>query len=488
MTQTLCALERLARPRILVLGDLILDTYTWGNADRVSPEAPVLVLHIDQEEVRLGGAASVAHLAQSLQCQVSLCGVIGADAQGRVLQKLVSESSIDGSGILVDENRPTTMKERFIGRAANRHAHQILRVDREIRAPLVAELEQRLLTHVNQRIHDFQAILVSDYAKGVCTPSLLEGIIARARRSGVPVLIDPGRITDYRRYRGATVLAPNRAQTEMGTSKAVKGPDDAMAAGKKLCEELGLDAAVIKLDRDGMVLARLGVQGQWFPTRPRAVYDVTGAGDMVLAMLGLGLASGLSLEEAVPLANAAAGLEVERLGVTPVTREELQTELSRNRPSFTNKILSADRLADEVQRHRNNRKSIVFTNGCFDLLHLGHVTCLEEAAQQGDVLIVAVNSDASVKRLKGPGRPVIHQDQRAAMLAALNFVDHVTIFDGDSPIELLRRLRPDVLVKGGTTADVIGREVVEEYGGRIHVTSQVADISTTRILQCVSSL
>ena len=208
---------------------------------------------------------------------------------------------------------------------------------------------------------------------------------------------------------------------------------------------------------------------------------------MVLAMLGLALASGLALEEAVPLANVAAGLEVERFGVTPVTREDLRGELVRNKPMPKKKILSLDCLSEEVRRHRQEGKSIVFTNGCFDLLHFGHVTCLQEAALLGDILIVAVNSDSSVRRLKGAGRPIIHEDQRAGLITALSFVDYVVIFDSETPLELIRQLRPDVVVKGGTTSHIVGCEVVEQYGGRVHFTSAVPETSTTRILQQITA-
>ena len=470
--------------RILVLGDLILDRYTCGSADRVSPEAPVLVLDGQSQEVRLGGAASVALLARSLDARISLAGVVGDDMQGRTLRHLLDEADIGHRLVAYDPKRPTTCKERFMGRVAGRHPHQILRVDHESRAPLDAELQRKLVDDVVARIGDYQAILVSDYNKGVCTPALLEAVIAAARRRDLPVIVDPAKIGDYSRYRHATLLTPNRVEAELATGQRIDSPEAALSAGRRLCGLCRAEAVLVTLDSQGMALAFGDKTGQTIPTRARPVCDITGAGDMVLAVAGIGLAAGMPAADTVRLANLAAGMEVERLGVSPISRAELEAELSGSRGAVSDKLVSLDRMTELARSYRRLGKTIVFTNGCFDLLHAGHVACLEEAKRLGEVLIVALNDDQSVRRLKGSGRPLIRQEHRAAILAAMEAVDHVLLFDADTPRELLGRIRPDVLVKGGTcpSDEVVGREIVESQGGRVCTTAQTDGLSTTKIL------
>lgn len=480
----LSVLKQLGVPRILVLGDILLDRYTWGNAERVSPEAPVLVLRADTEEVRPGGAASVASLLRGLDAEVSLAGLVGNDASGRVVRKLLSEAGIDQTLVLDDLDRPTSTKERFIGRAANRHPHQILRVDREVCDPLSRELEARLSHAVVSQLAEYQALLISDYAKGVCTPRFLAAVIDAAFERGVPTIVDPARMTDYARYRGATLLTPNRVEAELATGRKISTPDEALAAGQDLCERLHLQAVIVTLDREGMVLARAETAGDVFPTKPRSVYDITGAGDMVLAMVGLGQAAGIPLSESVQLANVAAGLEVEKLGAATVSRTEIQAALGGTSQTPAGKLVTLDQMVELAESYRQAGQTIVFTNGCFDLFHAGHARCLQEASELGDILVVAVNSDNSVRRLKGPDRPVVSEQDRAALLAALGCVDHVLIFEEQTPHALLRRIRPNVLVKGGmyTPDKVVGLEVVESYGGKVCVTGKVEGVSTTQIL------
>jgi D-beta-D-heptose 7-phosphate kinase/D-beta-D-heptose 1-phosphate adenosyltransferase len=489
--ELLSVFDAVGQPRVLVLGDLILDRYTWGNAERVSQEAPVILLRADRREARLGGAANVCNMLRGLEAEVSVAGVVGADADGQTLRRMLAEVGVDPVGLLNDPSRPTTVKERFIGLAGNRHPHQILRVDSEVRDPLNAELEADLTALTIENLRRFDVVLVSDYGKGVCTPRLVGRLIAAARGAGVPVLVDPIRGADYSRYRGATTMTPNRLEAELSTGIKIACVADAVSAGRKLCAELDLESAIVTLDRDGMVLVRPDGSSEHFPTRPREVYDITGAGDMVLATIGLCLGSGLSIDNAIRLANVAGGLEVEKVGVVPVFRDEIRRDLLQAGRDGARKILSPAELVRLAQTHRQQGSRIAFTNGCFDLLHVGHVTYLGEAAAQGDLLIVGVNSDRSVRSIKGPGRPVIQQHDRAAMLAALACVDYVTIFDDLTPVELLAQLRPDVLVKGGDYADrpaeVVGREIVEAYGGRVHLTSVVAGVSTTRILKSVAA-
>jgi len=736
---------------MLVFGDLMLDRYTWGDAERVSPEAPVLVLQAENDEVRLGGAASVAALLAGLGARPLVAGVVGDDPEGRIIQRLLGEQAGAGHGevtgesgaaftptrsaskavalspfssqlapsplLLTDPSRSTTHKQRFLGRAAHHHAHQILRVDRESREPLEPRLAAKLAVASIAALPACRAVLISDYGKGVCAPRLLADVIAAARARRLPVLVDPARGVDFSRYGGASLIKPNRDEASAAAGRPIGSPDEAFAAGRELCRRYGIAAAVITLDADGLVLVEAGGlngaggpgssgagwRGRHFAARTRAVCDVTGAGDTVLAVLGLAAARHDDLALACRQAVLAAGLQVERLGVAQVTWDEIQgsgirensdhganvedtlrgapaaSTLTRSaskaaltrgaskatltrgaskatltrgaskatptrgaskatptrsaskatptrgaskatptrsaskatptrgaskatptrsaskatptrgaskatptrgaskatptrgaskatptrgaskatptrsaskatptrgaskatptrgaskatltrraskaaltrgasnatptrgaskaaggktapaadfprpitkdqEPRTSPKITSLDALVPLVSRHIAGGRRVVFTNGCFDLLHLGHARLLAQAKAAGDVLIVAINGDAGVERLKGPGRPVMRQADRAELIAALGCVDHVVIFDDDTPERLILSLRPDVLVKGADyrRSDVMGRRFVESYGGRVLLADIVPDRSTTSIIE-----
>ncbi|MBL9091734.1 MAG: D-glycero-beta-D-manno-heptose 1-phosphate adenylyltransferase [Planctomycetaceae bacterium] len=475
----------LGRPRVLVLGDLILDRYTWGDAERVSQEAPVILLRADKREARLGGAANVCHMLRGLEAEVRCAGVVGDDVDGRLVRRMLRELGVDDSLVLYDAERPTTMKERFIGRAQGRHPHQILRVDNETRDPLRAELVHELSTRIAASIEHCDVVLISDYAKGVCSPRLLREVIDAAREHGKPVIVDPMRGGDYSRYRGATTMTPNRLEAELATGLKIQTTDDALRAGWQLAREHKLDFGIVTLDRDGMALVDGSGRGEVYPTRARQVYDITGAGDIVLAMIGVCFGCGINPADAVRLANVAGGLEVEKVGCAPVPRSEIMARLAADRTAAAGKVVSHEQLAALAAAHRAAGERIVFTNGCYDLLHVGHVTNLQDAAKLGDVLVVAVNSDASVRSLKGPSRPVIGEHDRAAMLAALGCVSYVTIFDDATPLELLNLVRPDVLTKGGQykPEEIVGYELVTSYGGQVCVTGMVDGISTSQIVK-----
>lgn len=328
MSQDLVALlQKLGRPRVLVIGDAILDRYIWGDAERVSQEAPVILLRVDKDEIRLGGAANVANMCRGLEADVSLASVVGADVHGRTVRTELEKAGVDTSLVLTDSGRPTTVKDRYIGRAQNRHPHQMLRVDREVRDGLSATLSEQMVSTLRTRLDDYQAVLVADYGKGVCLPGILAPLFAAARERQLPVIVDPRPGQDYRHYRGATAVTPNRLETKLATGRAVNSPEDAFAAGEQLCRELDLSFAYITMDSDGMALVYPDGSGQLLPTRKRAVYDITGAGDMVLAMVGVGLAEGFGPVEIGRLANVAGGLEVERIGVVPIRRDEILADL-----------------------------------------------------------------------------------------------------------------------------------------------------------------
>jgi D-beta-D-heptose 7-phosphate kinase/D-beta-D-heptose 1-phosphate adenosyltransferase len=478
----------LGEPRVLVVGDVMLDRYVWGDAERISQEAPVILFHADQREERLGGASSVATLLRALGARVSLAGVLGADADGERLRRLLLHHGIDDEAVLVDPERPTTVKERYLGRAQQRHPQQMLRVDYEVRTPLSARAARGVLAAIAQQLQRADVVLISDYDKGVCTPDVLAGMTAAARSAGLRVLADPIRGKDYGKYRGCAAITPNRLEAGLATGRSLVGAADALDAAAQLRRELDLEAAIVTLDKEGMALVHRDGRREIFPTRPRQVYDITGAGDMVLAVLGMTLAAGADYAPAIRLANVAGGLEVERIGVATVSREEiLQDLLHAGNPgrSATPKVLPRDRLLRVLAERQARGQRVAFTNGCFDVLHAGHVQYLQEARAQADVLVVGLNGDGSVRKLKGPGRPVNPAESRAVVLAGLEAVDFLTVFDEETPLALIEAVRPDVLVKGADYRrdEVVGADLVESYGGRVHLAPLREGVSTTRLLQ-----
>ncbi len=493
MTETnldlLAALDQIGQPNILVLGDFMLDRYTWGNAGRVSQEAPVLLLQVDAEEEKLGGAGNVCQALSHLGARVLAAGILGADYSGDSIRRMLSEINVDCQLLVTDPARPTTTKNRFMGRAANRHPHQILRVDRETGNDLPAHLGEVMLRGIEEKIAECDAILLSDYNKGSLSPSLLQNIIKLARQQKIPIIIDPAADRDYALYRGATMMTPNRAEAERASGMTINDPAEAVQSAHAICKTADLEMAIVTIDKDGMVLADRHGQGNIFPIDPRSVYDITGAGDIVLAMVGLCIASQKPAAIAARLANIAAGIAVEQVGAAVLQRDELRQRLLARSQPVENKLIQLSQAKKIIDVHRATGKRIVFTNGCFDLLHVGHITYLHQAAELGDVLVVGLNSDRSVRRLKGIKRPVIGQRDRAAILAALQCVDFVLIFDQDNPLELIEALRPDVLVKGGDykKSQMVGRDLVESYGGSVITTPVVEGVSTTRILSAATA-
>ncbi len=476
--------DQIGHPTLLVLGDLILDRYVTGSCNRISQEAAVPVLHTVEQEVRLGGAVAVANLARGLGANVLLAGIVGEDAEANQIRKIWGAFDLQPSLLLVDPTRPTTVKQRFLTRTPDGTFQHHLRVDTEQTHQISPSLEKEFLGQVKSQLDRIGAILLSDYDKGVLTPHLVQGIIEAAQNREVPVLIDPARMNSFSKYRGATLITPNRVETERAVGFSLCDRRNILSAGHLLRKQYQLESVLITLDRDGLALVTSDVEKTIVPTRPRKVCDVAGAGDMVLAVAGLGLAAKLSWPEILELANTAAGLEVERQGVTPITREEIS--IAQPLPhSDTSKLASLEQLEKLVCERRRDGRTIVLTNGCFDLFHIGHLRTLEEAAAQGDILIVAINSNESVKKLKGPMRPVIEENQRAQIIAALECVDHVLVFDEDTPHRLLEAIRPDVLVKGGSTKDVVGREIVDAYRGRMHITSEVPNLCTSQLIALI---
>lgn len=475
--------EQMGRPRVLVVGDLILDRYIWGDAERISQEAPVPLLRADAREHRLGGAASVATMLRALGADVTLMAGVGMDAAAEVVRSLLRDQGISESALIPLGDRPTTLKERYIGRAQDRHPQQMIRVDYEVRAPIPASAAQELIAAIPAAVAAADIVLISDYDKGICTPGVLRELIAACRKAGVRAIADPIRGNDYGRYAGVHCMTPNRLEAQLATGMTIAKAEDALEVGRALVERLGMDAALVTLDRDGMALVRADGRAEVVPTRPRQVYDITGAGDMVLAVVGLCLADGADYDEAAALGNVAGGLEVEQIGVATLTRQDLLRDLVAHHRPESRKRPALDDLLAEVATRRQAGQRVVFTNGCFDLLHVGHSRLLRQAAAHGDFLVVGINSDDSVRRLKGPARPIVPAQDRSELLAALECVDAVIEFDEDTPLRLIEAIRPDVLVKGGDyrPEEVVGREIVEGGGGSLVLIPLVPGRSTTNL-------
>jgi D-beta-D-heptose 7-phosphate kinase/D-beta-D-heptose 1-phosphate adenosyltransferase len=475
-------LASLGAPPVVVVGDVLLDRYETGVVERISPEAPVPVLRVESETERLGGAASVATFTAVLGAPTTLVGVAGEDEPARKVRAIAKELGIALELVAVSGRR-TGVKTRHLARTHS-FAQQVLRVDAETVSPVDGAAEAAMTERLGRVVPRAKAILLSDYGKGALTPTLLRSLIDAGRRAKVPVVVDPKGVR-YERYRGATVLTPNRSETLEATGVRVVDAASAERAATALVRDVGLDAALITLDRDGMYLKVGDAPGAMIPTTPREVFDVTGAGDMVAAVLAVALAGGASLAEAAALANVAAGLEVERVGVVPVTREEIAARLATGLDAAQQKHVPRAEAAAFAARHRAAGRRVVFTNGCFDVLHAGHVRFLAAARAEGDVLVLGLNADASVRRLKGDGRPVNAEADRIEVLAALATVDAVVVFDEDTPLRLIEDVQPDVLAKGADWADkgVVGRDVVEARGGRVVLIPLHPGRSTTETLR-----
>ena len=485
-TRLIELVERLPRSNVVLLGDLMLDRYMYGNAERLSPEAPVPVLHYQREELRLGGAGGVAADLAALGATVRVIGVIGADDPGKEVRRLLVECGADpGQVVEAVGGRPTIAKVRLVGLAQHRHPQQMMRVDFENPAPLEAEVSRRVLANLDAALAGADMLCIEDYNKGLLSPELCRQAIALARGRNIPVMIDPAAINDYSKYTGATALKLNRTETQKATGLPVENEDQYAAAGAWLLERLRLEAAVITLDKNGAYLATRDGERRWLRTRQRHVYDVTGAGDMVLAMLAVARCGGASWEEAVALANVAGGLEVEKFGSIPILPQEIIQELLSEVHEHMGKERTLERLLPELQHHRASGKKIVFTNGCFDLVHLGHVKYFQFAKAQGDLLVVAVNTDASVRGLKGEKRPLINEEDRIGVLEELESIDYLIRFSDSTPLRLIEMIRPDVLVKGADykKEQVVGWDLVEGYGGSVALAPLIDGRSTSALVR-----
>ncbi len=484
-TRLIQLIDHLHAARILLVGDLMLDRYLYGHAERLSPDAPVPVLHYQREDARLGGAGRVAADLATLGAQVRIISLLGADDTARQIRDLLTAHRCNIDDILTTPNRPSTSKIRLIGLAQHRHAQQMVRLDYEDASPVDSALANQIAAAFERALPHCDAVCLEDYDKGLLTADLCPRLIDLARAAGKPVFVDPAQLDDYTKYSRATALTPNRVEAARAGNLPCDTEADYAPLAEKLLKDLALDCCVLTLDKAGAYYAASDGQHQWLKTRERKVYDVAGAGDMVLAALSASRAVGATWEEAVTLGNIAGGLEVEKFGSVPVTRDEIVADLLAETRAQMGKTRTLDALLPELARHRRAGRKIVFTNGCFDLIHLGHVSYFRYAKSQGDLLVVGVNTDSSIRRLKGPKRPIIGEHDRMSVLEELESIDYVVTFDDDTPMRLIEAINPDVLVKGAdyTKDKVVGADFVEANGGKIALAPLVDGKSTSAVIQ-----
>ena len=463
--------------RVLVVGDVMLDRYIWGDVERISPEAPVPVVRMAHRSEQPGGAANVAMNIAGLGARVTLAGFAGQDEERGALEACLAKAGVT-SELTIVPGHPTTSKLRILG-----GQQQILRLDVERTKGYPRQAYDGLLAAIRAALSTVRAVVLSDYAKGVLSEQVCREVIEEARGQGLPVLVDP-KHRDFSRYRGATTICPNLQELSAATGLPPKETVPLLEAAAAMLPTLDLEYLTVTLSEKGIAVVR--PEGtHTYPAVARQVFDVSGAGDTVIATLALSLASGLPIEAAVPLANIAAGVVVSKVGTVPITRDELLTSLMPEiELQASEKVLALDRLVTRVHAWRSRGERVVFTNGCFDLLHVGHITLMEDARRQGDRLIVAINSDASVSGLKGPTRPVVREQDRGRVLAALAAVDAVVVFDEPTPMTLIEALRPDVIVKGGdyTEETVVGAREVRSWGGIVKIVPTVEGFSTTKLI------
>jgi D-beta-D-heptose 7-phosphate kinase / D-beta-D-heptose 1-phosphate adenosyltransferase len=471
-------LQKFGDRRVLVAGDLMLDEYLWGRVERISPEAPVAVVDVQRETRTLGGAGNVVNNLVALGARVEVLGLVGDDHPGEWLRLELDRLEAGVAGVFVDPERRTSRKTRIIG-----GAQQVVRIDRETRTPagsgFVAAARQFLSEHLPQ----IDAIVLSDYAKGVLTPELLTELITQGRRQGIPVVVDP-KGSDYSGYAGATVITPNRREAELAAGRSLDRWEDLVGAGNRLREELSLEHLLITLGAEGMLLFSQGRPEVHLTTEAQEVFDVSGAGDTVAAVMALGLAGRGGALAAAQLANLAAGVVVGKVGTAPVFRGELERALGKEGTRLEAKIRQQGELSLLLSHVKAQGKRVVFTNGCFDLLHGGHIKFLEDSRSLGDLLVVAVDEDDSVRQVKGEGRPIIGEAQRLRILAALEAVDFVTLFNSRELPELLASLKPDVLTKGSNYPEerVAGREIIQGYGGEVRILPITEAVSVSGLI------
>ncbi|XOB61299.1 D-glycero-beta-D-manno-heptose-7-phosphate kinase [Campylobacterota bacterium DY0563] len=472
--QTVQNLALKTQPKILVIGDLMIDEYLWGNCERISPEAPVQIVDIKKETTVLGGAGNVISNLLALGASVEVLSVVGDDEVGLLVKAMLTKQGAKAS-LVEQKGRKTSRKTRLMASHS-----QVVRYDKESKNNIAVQSVKSLYEKFQEKINSYDIVLLSDYNKGVLTNDLLDKIISYSNKKGKKVLVDP-KGSDFTKYKGAYLLTPNKKEAEFASGIKIENETDLKDALTKLKEEVFLAVSVITLSENGIAILeddKVCVK----PTVAREVYDVTGAGDTVLASLGFALSLGCDISTSVEFSNLAAGVVVGKIGSATASLDEIEEyQASLHKSSIELHIKSFEQIEKISNRLKSQNKKVVFTNGCFDILHKGHVSYLNTAKSFGDVLILGLNSDASVKRLKGETRPINTQDDRAYILSALECVDYVVIFDEDTPYELIKLVQPDILVKG---ADYEGKEVIgSDIAKQTKLVTFVDGKSTTKTIE-----
>lgn len=473
-------IDQFSQCRVLCIGDVMLDKFVYGQVDRISPEAPIPVFSIRDERAMLGGAGNVARNLVALGASTTFLAVTGNDKTGREILSLIGKEPLITPFLIPESGRLSTVKTRFVA-----GTQQVLRADHEVVMPIQESTAQRVVEAALSELPTQDCVILSDYGKGVLTRSTITSVIERAKELGKPVIVDP-KSRDFGMYRGATCISPNLHELANATGQDVSTDEAIVLAARQLLEAHDVAYMLVTRSSKGMTLVSREGEIHHVPARAQEVYDVSGAGDTAIATLALGVASGLSFADAAVLANVAAGIVVGRLGTAVVTAQDMKQVLS----SLTHldglqKIMPLSVAVAQVEQWRREGKKVGFTNGCFDLVHKGHLSLLNFCKQHCDKLVLGLNSDDSVKRLKGESRPVNSEQDRALLLASLAVVDGVVIFGEDTPLMLIEALRPTVLVKGADYQkhQVVGHEIVESYGGEIVLAPLKEGYSTTNIIK-----
>lgn len=462
---------------VLVIGDLILDKYISGTSRRISPEAPVPVISHGEIRYHLGGAANVVKNIISLGAKAHLIGTAGKDSNGMTMQKLLGKTGISSAGIIKDSDKPTTLKTRIIS-----DNQQLLRIDEESTCEISSRIENQLLNTIKRFIRTYRpdGIIISDYNKGTVTNKICRETIKMARKSDTFIAVDP-KGKDFIKYKGASVITPNRKEAEAAYGRTVPDEKTVIKALKKLKNDTEAEGILITKGKQGVSFIK-GNKIFNVPTAERDVYDVTGAGDTFISTFTLSALCSHSWTVAAKIANAAASIAVSHLGTVSLAQDQLLRELDKT--SVSQKIKDIKDLIPVLAERKKQGEKIAFTNGCFDILHTGHLKLLKESRKCGDLLIVALNSDRSVRKLKGKHRPIVSESDRATMISSFDFVDYVVIFDENTPLKTIRKLKPDVIIKGGDyrKEQVVGKSFVESYGGKIKIVPLEQSISTSYLV------
>ena len=465
-------------PKILVIGDLMIDYYLWGKCERISPEAPVQIVNIDKESSVLGGAGNVINNLRALGSRVDVLSVVGDDYVANELKALLENIKVQSNMLIIEQNRKTSKKSRLIA-----SQQQVLRYDNESIEDISSASEKEIINKLSANISNYDVVILSDYGKGVLTTNLTQEIISISNKNKVKVFVDP-KGKDYSKYKGAYTLTPNKKEAIEASNILINDNESLEKAIKKLKEECELEVSLITLSESGIAIFDDNLRIK--PTVAREVYDVTGAGDTVIASIAFAIANHMKIDDAIQFANLAAGVVVGKIGSATASLDEIyEYESSLNKSNSSSHIKSFEEIEILAKKLHDKGKKIIFTNGCFDILHAGHVKYLEEAKSYGDVLILGLNADSSVRKLKGPTRPINNQDDRAYILASLESVDYVVIFEEETPYELIKLIQPHVLVKGG---DYEGKEIVgQDIAQELRLVQFVDGKSTSKIIQRIQN-